>query len=191
MRTIRTNCFETNSSSTHSITIETSTSLVLDINSNDPLVENDILYPERLNHEDVMKEMKVVNKNPRDRVWITKAMSRNTKAAMLVHYLHSFFDDDYDGDGGKRNKKMFAHALDLIALFCGYQSVEVPKENFWSMYSLSEFSEEEYGDEFTLPDFLGRSISQKKMIDNEGLADFIQTVVMNPTKTIVDFSEEH
>lgn len=189
MKTIRTNCFETNSSSTHSVTIETSTSLVLDINSDDALVDNDILYPELLNHADILKQMKVVNKNPRDRVWITKAMTRNTKAAMLVHYLYSFFDDDWN-DKGNDNKKMFEHALDIIKVYCGYADISIPDE-FWSMYSLSEFSGEEYDDEFTPPHFLGCSISQKKMINNEGLVDFIQNVIMNPTKTIVDCSEEY
>jgi hypothetical protein len=193
MRTIRTNCFETNSSSTHSITIETSKSMVLDTNSNDPLVENDILYPARLNDEAGRKLIKVENENPRDRVWISKATNRNTKAAMLVHYLHSFFDDNWDTAGEARNKKMFNHALDIIAVYCGYQSVEVPND-FFSMFSVGSrygSDEGESDKEFFLTDILGESLSNKKMIDNEGLANFIQAIIMNPTKSIVDRSEEY
>lgn len=82
MKTIRSNVFETNSSSTHSISIQKRSNMIF----KNPLVENGVLLPENLRS--------YFDNNTDDRLIICD--NKDKKAALFCHYALEFFYDDVD-----------------------------------------------------------------------------------------------
>lgn len=78
MKKIRTGIFETNSSSSHSITIQK-------VGKYKPLVEDDILYPSRLKQYEVSLAM-------HDGGHVLKCDTTHTKAALVIHWLQAYID---------------------------------------------------------------------------------------------------
>ena len=186
MRTIRTNCFETNSSSTHSITIETVAKPdICDVPS---LSENGVLYPARLRDENVRKAFQTTPDDFKygSRWWKFSASTKDTKTALLVHYIHSILTyEELDPD-------LLAEVLNTIAVFAGYESIDLGTD-FWSSYSINRYSDEDYGAEIEkLLGTIGYSIcGNNTLVNLQALGLFVQEIVNDETKILVDYSEEY
>lgn len=184
MKTIRTNCFETNSSSTHSVTIETAPGLsIVDAIS---LSENGVLYPARINDSEVQKAFKETSPDWKSRWWKFNACTKDTKTALLVHYVHSILNyEELDQD-------LLAEVLNTIAVFAGYESIDLGTE-FWSSYSIDRWSDESHGEEIEkLLETIGYSLRGNKVLVNlQALGLFIQKIVLDDTKILIDYSEEY
>lgn len=184
MKTIRTNCFETNSSSTHSITIQAGPQNL----ETPPLSENGILYPARIDDDEIRKLLfKAPTKWSDSREWVFTAASRDTKAALLAQYAYSILDSDDD-----LNEELLAQVMCTIASYTGYDSIDFGKD-FYCRYSISAYSEEIYDTDFeTFLDTFARSfVTNKITVDLQRLGLAVQAIVLNDDKVIVDSSEEH
>lgn len=184
MKTIRTNCFETNSSSTHSITIETATeSPAIDAPS---LSEGTILYPGRINDVAIRAHFAVTPTHHDDRKWIFRASTRDTKTALLVHYIYSILEyEELDND-------LLERVLDNIAAYAGYTEIKLG-DAFFSHFTISRWNENEYGDEINkLLETVGISIQGNKvLVDHQAMGLLIHDIVFDDTKVLVDFSHEY
>jgi hypothetical protein len=188
MRTIRTNCFETNSSSTHSITIDTNANReIVDAPS---LSENGVLYPARIHDANVKASFHVSGSGSHwaNRKWTFTAWTKDTKTALLVHYIYSILEYE------ELDEELLAEVLNTIAVFAGYASIDLG-EKFWSAYSVERYhgGDETYGEEFEkLLETIGYSISGNKVLVNlQALGLFVQNIVCDDTKALIDFSEEY
>ena len=84
MKTIRSNVFETNSSSTHSISIQKKSNVIF----KNPLVENGVLIPQNLRS--------YFYNNTREDDHLIICDNKDKKAALFCHYALEFFYDDTD-----------------------------------------------------------------------------------------------
>ena len=114
MKTIRNNVFETNSSSTHSVTLYS-------LNEKDskkiqPLVEHGVLYPDRLS--DYSKSYGDVD--------VTLLDNKDKKAAWFINACDEFEDreDFCDGDAEDFQTKMIA----AICQECGYTAIDSERD---------------------------------------------------------------
>ena len=110
MKTIRKGVFETNSSSTHSITIGVKTTPE---NPNiEPLVEENILYPARLIQRQTSLDLGY------DNLTTTICSTKDEKAALIINWLHYLYTDkeiSYDDYLTKKNQ---------IRDICEYYSID-------------------------------------------------------------------
>lgn len=108
MKTIRKGVFETNSSSTHSISIQTIGSPVCkDVR---PLVIDNILYPEHLADYSVHLDYG-------DGGYTLVCNTKDMKAALIAHWVESYYTDH------DISEETFYEALDIIASRIGYDGV--------------------------------------------------------------------
>jgi len=149
MKTIRTNTFETNSSSTHSVTIQTKgrkNKKILE-----PLVENNILYPARLGaYENSAGESSFLCCDTKD-----------MKAAVIAHWIDCRKEDDLSEVTGKK-------AEDLLVSLCGYNGLD------WEGGSYQFYPTTEYdaGDEDYYRDLLeGETHTFERFVKNVVLDD--------------------
>jgi hypothetical protein len=161
MKTIRKNTFETNSSSTHSLTIErkgTKAKTALQ-----PLVDDGVMYYERLDtHTKHFGESSILCCDTGD-----------MKAAMLIHWMFEFIEngeDDgiYDEDSGFDLEKWKKDVLELICSKMGYKSI-----SDYDAYDYSAYTE--YCD--------GPDIDWTEV---DSIAKFIDEVVLNEDMEITD-----
>lgn len=188
MRTVRTNCFETNSSSTHSITIETNERVTPDI---DILVDDqNFLCPARLTDDAVRAAIKeTTNDRYGSSTWKTRAKTKNVKAAILVQYIVSWFESNRAWADGKEQPLDLSKIFKVIADECGYDGITW-NTGSWTAYEVESY-DNNYGSEFDLVKILGRSMNGEAMIDLDGLRYFIDDVVLDNMKAIVEFDESH
>jgi hypothetical protein len=92
MKTIRHNTFETNSSSTHSITIINKNDVVPDKTGYAQLVIDGVLHPGNLKNTFAYVSLQ----NSNEEGWILTASSRDEKAALLLHHVKSYLSDEWD-----------------------------------------------------------------------------------------------
>lgn len=182
MKTIRTNSFETNSSSTHSITISNVDLLEPEF---DLLVEDNILYLERLSNYRVKESMRSFYPEGYERAWETVARTKHTKAALLISYLFSLFEG-----GDKDGEELFKYAIEVIRTTCGYSEIKIPYP-FYPIVSYYRWDEIQTSEDFTLEDCVGESYSGKIMLDSNKLIKFINNVILDDKKIIADKSEEY
>jgi hypothetical protein len=119
MKTIRTNTFETNSSSTHSVTIGKKNKKV----GGKELVEDGVLHPSRLSGYT----------NSVGESTFTVADTKDKKAAILIHWVESFFENgQYDTTGdetswSKFEKETRTTVLEIVKELCGYTDIKITK----------------------------------------------------------------
>lgn len=89
MQTIRQNVFETNSSSTHSVTIRNRSAPVSKVAR--PLIEDGVLYPERL--EDYVVGVDFGNDG-----CVLSCDDVAKKSAILVHWIYTYWENDAIND---------------------------------------------------------------------------------------------
>lgn len=132
MKTIRHNTFETNSSSTHSITI---------INKNDvketsrryaELVVNGILYPGNLKGSVAYVPLE----NGYDDGWIVTATTRDQKAALLLQHAKSWLSDQWESKYDDTTIKNILNYIreKLIGSASGYSDVDLGFETDFDHY---------------------------------------------------------
>ncbi len=183
MKTIRTNCFETNSSSTHSITLETTGNVAgLDAPS---LSDGSTLLPTRLGDKDV-RDYFNAPQEPNERKWVFRASTRDSKTALLFSYVYSILEyEELDQD-------LLERVIDTIAAYAGYTEIKVPSD-FFTYFSISRWSENDYGDDINkLLETIGTSIhGNKVLVDHQAMGLIIQNIVYDDTKVLVDLSHEY
>lgn len=183
MKTIRHNTYETNSSSSHSITIVRNTEPSLIGLANPALIDgNMVLYPARLRDHVSVSGLRYGSMHQ------LQAAVTDTKAALLVHQLTNFFGDNFHEDWCA---SILPRAYDVIKDECGY--TDICTDDFYPNYDLGNRygDDSEYPEDFPPLDFLGRTLSDKPIIDLDGLRSYIREYVANPYITIIDTSESH
>jgi len=186
MKTIRTNCFETNSSSTHSITIDTTSRRKTA--SSPSLSENGVLYPARIGDENVRDVFFTKPTQWSDsREWVFRAWTKDTKTALLVHYIYGLLESEGDHDPDMLNR-----VLQTIAAFTGYDSIDLG-DNFYARYSIDRYDEGNVDEAIEkLFETIGFSaFGNKVLVDLEQLGLRVQEIAWDETKTLIDLSEEH
>jgi hypothetical protein len=179
MKTIRHNTYETNSSSSHSITIVRGAEPVNAINGL-------ILYPAKI--REYVQSQTDRGTYGSSSTWVLTASTLELKASLLVHQLTSFLDDNYNEEWCKT---LLLKVYDVIKEECGYE--EICTDGFYASYDLGGRygTDTEYPSDFPPLDFLGRSLSDKPTVDLDGLRHYIREYICNPTITIIDTSKEY
>lgn len=183
MKTVRHNTFETNSSSSHSITIVRTAEPSYIGLANPALVDGGmVLYPSRLN-EHVKHEGGLYSST-----WKLNASVTDTKAALLVHQLTNFFDDNFHEEWCA---DILPKVYDAIKDECGY--TDICTDDFYANYYIGNAygDETKYPEDFPPLDFLGRTLSDKPIIDLDRLRTYIREYITNQFITIVDTSENN
>jgi len=123
MKTIRHNTYETNSSSTHSITVinkkeERPSNLVYA-----PILENNVLYPKNLNKSEAYTEISTGEGG-----YIIKCRTSYQKAALTIHYINGMYEYiKYDGLGDIKDEayaEFKKTAFDILQTRLGLNSIE-------------------------------------------------------------------
>ena len=119
MKTIRRGVFETNSSSTHTITI--SSAKKIKENNILPLCEDNILYPERL--DDYTREIT-------DEVYELRCIGPDMKAAFVATIIYS----EYYNNNIK--EKIYNNLLNYLCNSLEYSSIQMTKnvQTYWDDY---------------------------------------------------------
>ena len=176
MKTIRTNCFETNSSSTHSITIESKSRY---LKEDKTLLEDGVLIPENLRYTSAFRESSGDGHT-------LHATTRDQKAALLICHISSL-----DGAGRcdkKVAKQVLVIAKELLIELCGYEDVSV--ENLgYTLFSCYDEQNSTY-----LDVILGEA-DYSKTIDTDdvrkGIRKHILSVVLNDDAIIIDSEDSY
>lgn len=178
MKTIRTNCFETNSSSTHSITI-TSKSKALRAES--PLVENAVLIPVNLKETSAFRESGCDGDG-----YTLHAFTTDEKAALLICHIESL-----SCTGRTSNqvcRRLLKETVDALIRLVGYADVKTSGLNYSIFSAYSE-------DSTYIDDLLGYNhyVDDNEIDDNEAYENFvarvedhIRNVVLNDDIMIID-----
>jgi hypothetical protein len=179
MKTIRHNTYETNSSSTHSITI---------VRGAEPVsaIGGLVLYPAKIReHVQSHTDRGAYGSSSTHKLIAT---TLELKASLLVHQLTSFLDDGFNEEWCKT---LLLKVYDVIKEECGYE--EICTHKFHASYDLGGRygTDTEYPSDFPPLDFLGRSLSDKPTVDLDGLRHYIREYICNPTITIIDTSESY
>lgn len=159
MKTIRKNTFETNSSSTHSITIGTKG----EYSKSSPSVENNILYPSRLaTYKISYGESRFLIANTKD-----------TKAALLADWVLDMFDNESYSEyiktfSDQSEDEIKQYHYDIIAKLCGYDSIDMEGKSWGNFSSSTEW------------DTFGPFYSEEEFLD------FIKNIVLDDKKEIID-----
>lgn len=101
MKTIRHNTFETNSSSTHSITIRS-----ICIDNSKVLIEDNCFYPERIRESNIFRS--------NDEGYSLVCSTPEQKAALLLHHLMSAKNGYYDADDVEYGELLYKAAQEKI-----------------------------------------------------------------------------
>lgn len=160
MKTIRTNCFETNSSSTHSITIESKTSVM----NEDGLVINGELIPDKLCFTSAYHETKYGDGHT------LHAITRDQKAALLICHIISIYEDDESAT----KSKMLEAAVEQLIASCGYSSVKTVDVKYRPFYGYVENGSSYLSD-----------IASSGNIE-EGIANHVHDVILNDDVIVID-----
>lgn len=171
MKTIRSNCFETNSSSTHSITIRS----VDYANTENPLCKDGVLIPANLvyspNYDD--------DNSCYYSGYTLKARSKDEKAALLIHYIFKLdLDDDEYIDYDFFPDNALDYVVKTLKLKCSYTDICL---NDFS-YNFNGYSDDRsfIDDLFSSPD------GWESRID-----DYINDVILNDKVEVVDKYEDN
>lgn len=183
MKTIRHNTFETNSSSTHSLTIRTTSP---DVESDDgDLVMDNVLYPANLRKLEDRRTN--TNTYGSESTWCLVANTTARKAALLVHQIWNFFTDEFYEEWCKDTR---ARIVEVIRQECSYADIVLP-DTFYAYYDVDNHSDIDVPYEFPMYDFLGRALNDKPIVDMNGLRDYLHTHILNPDITIFDTQESY
>jgi len=166
MKTIRTSCFETNSSSTHSITITSKSAQT----PGKPLEENGVLYPQNLRFVESYRSDGCDGHS-------LHASTVAEKTALMIHHLKSV--SEYADVTAKDAKDAVQYVIDSVTLTHGlFTKVDVSDMKY---SSFSAYSED--GDTY-----VDRLFEEDLSKDERYLAidKFIRDVVLNPDKIIID-----
>lgn len=127
---IRQNCFETNSSSTHSVTIRNRSKVP---DNHKPIFEDGVLFPKRLNQfsHDIGCDGSSLVCNTRD-----------MKAAMLLSWIQNAFEEDYSSNLEDVSKDTY---IDYVLETLGYSGVNF-EDDKWGHSPNGEYDD----DNFTL-----------------------------------------
>lgn len=162
MKTIRSNCFETNSSSTHSVTIISSKS--------DPFAE---LVIDGVLHAGNLGKTSAYRSSASDG-YILYASSTDQKAALLLHHLKSVEDYACDVDVDIEALTLFAQGL------------------LQTNHGYSGFAEFNYTFQYSSEDggtYMDDIINDEDPA--EALERHVKNVVLNPNKTIIDSDDSY
>lgn len=167
MKIKRISCFESNSSSTHSVTIETKGSGSGRGDKVKPLVdEQGRLVPQNLSsHTKYVGEAS-----------FTLCGTKDEKAAITVDWLSCRLDE------GEVTEETVDKAVGILAKKCGYTGVDKNQKK----YSYSFYPSTEYcgaGDDDYLEDLKGED---EETVDFTSFEKFIDDVILDDTKEIVD-----
>jgi hypothetical protein len=162
MKTIRSNCFETNSSSTHSVTIVSS--------KNDAFAE---LVIDGVLHAGNLGKTSAYRSSASDG-YTLYASSTDQKAALLLHHLKSVKDYAYDVDVDIEALTLLAQEMLKVKL--GYTGFEEFRYSF-------PYSSEDGG---TYMDDIINSEDPAEALDRH-----IKNVVLNPDTTIIDSDDSY
>ncbi len=125
MKTIRANCFETNSSSTHSVTIQSKSRIKRD---DKQLVVDGVLHPENL------RSTSAYRNDNRDGHSL-HAETKDQKAALFIHHLKSV--EDYSEWDSVVVSGIFKYVIEQLIAQCGYTGINT-KFNYNFPYSNEE-----------------------------------------------------
>jgi hypothetical protein len=162
MKTIRSNCFETNSSSTHSVTIVSS--------KNDAFAD---LVIDGVLHAGNLGKTSAYRRSASDG-YTLYASSSDQKAALLLHHLKSVKDYSYDCDVDIEALTVLAQ--DLLSAKLGYTG--------FAEFNYSFHYSSEDGD--TYMDDIINSKDPGKALERH-----IKNVVLNTDKTIIDSDDSY
>lgn len=172
MKTIRQNTFETNSSSTHSLTILSLKDLREgNKKTYEPLVVDGVLIPGNLRDTFAF----VDHGHSYESSWTLTAKTKDEKAALLFHHLLYYKDDaKYDDKWGEELYDIFVSwVVDEVVRLCGYSDVNMDFAPYfmpWSEDSAS-YCVELFEDPETC---------------KEKINDYIVNIVCNDDKVIVE-----
>lgn len=163
MKTTRTNCFETNSSSTHSFTI-ISKSELKEKKSAEPLFDDNTqtLHVDRLSQQDCVIVMSGYGEDN----WQLNAATVHEKAALFVHHVDGRYEKKLDIELVKR----------LLQEMCGYSAIVGETRNGYDSYN-----DNDYGNSYI------DRIQNSDDIE-EAVREFIRDVILNPD-TVMQESE--
>lgn len=139
---VRQNCFETNSSSTHSVTIRNRCKAPDDVK---PILEEGVLYPKRLN-----QFSHSIGSDGSSMVCNTRDM----KAALLLSWIQNLFEEDYDDELEGASREAY---IDYTLETLGYSGVNFEDDKY------GNFPNSEYEDNLS---FSGDWEEDKEQIDN-------------------------
>lgn len=124
MKTIRTNCFETNSSSTHSFTIVSKSSIKNKQKKILPLFDENTntLHIDRLCDQPCFAKLDSYDQD----TWVLTAQTVHEKAALFLHHI--------EGDYGD-SKIDFEKAREMVRAACGYSAIVGTPDEGLSSYS--------------------------------------------------------
>lgn len=185
MKTIRHNTFETNSSSTHSLTVVTNTDPSSKLEDSELVIDN-ILYPAKL-RDIAISEAEDGSYGSSTHRLVANNVHR--KAALLIHQLWNFFDDSFHEEWCESHRRRI---IEAIRRKCLYVDIVLP-DNFYPYYDIgSRYSSDfEAPSDFPMFDFLGRTLNDKPIIDMNGLHAYIHTHIIDSSITIIDTNESY
>lgn len=128
MKTIRRSVFETNSSSTHSITIEATGENI----NYEPLVEDDTLYPDRIDQYNIDLETG-------DGGYILSCDTKDKKAALICHWTTVVVNDMYSRDEQEKIDAELELWYTYLSEKLGYRNILIADGNY---YPYAEYSED-------------------------------------------------
>lgn len=161
-KTIRSNCFETNSSSTHSVTIINKSQLRTKAKEEKlPLVKDNVLYPAHLKFSD--------NYTQAGEASILNAITTDEKAALFIQHWAGAEAWDYDNDK-EIVKPSFEVVKNFLKKMIGYADVIIPEEGsgYWTYFT----SDNEDGEDYITEILTSEDIEM-------AILDHIEDVIMN------------
>jgi hypothetical protein len=171
MRTIRSNCFETNSSSTHSVTIISKTETRAE-NKNKPLEKDGVLYPANLRFASCYR---VDNRDG----YSLHAETVAEKTALFIHHIRSL---EYYGEYEKADiLPAVEYVIDRMTnVYGAFKEIDIK--------DLKDSNFEASDEDGTYLD----SIFEKKGEDRLTAIDFfIRNTIMDDDKVIIDCDEKY
>jgi len=123
MKTIRTNCFETNSSSTHSFTIVSKSKLKNKQKEILPLFDENTntLHIDRLCDQPCFAKIETYSED----TWVLKATTVHEKAALFLHHVEGRYDSSLD----------FEKVREIVRSTAGYSAVVGKPDSGLNSYS--------------------------------------------------------
>ena len=162
MKTIRANCFETNSSSTHSITIESKSKALK--HDDNLLVIDGVLRPDNLASSTAYREINDGDGH------ILYATTEDQKAALLICHILSL------RNYGDENETLLNLAAKHLVKICGYKSVKIEEVRYRTFYNHDD------GGSTYLDDIKSADDLEQAVIDH------IMNVVINDDAIVTDSS---
>lgn len=161
MKTIRTNCFETNSSSTHSVTIISKRD-----DDKKPLIKDGVLYPQNLRYCSAYR-------SDSQGGYSLHASTVAEKAALLIHHILSY--ENYSDDSEGISEAVDHVINELVHAYQVFKAIDMSDVH-------SAFNGAADEDTTYIDNMMSLTEDDRKA----ALDDIIRNIVLNDDKIIVD-----